>query len=203
MSAPQPPQPGQPFTPPGAPAAYPPAQPGYGPAQQAPGYAQPGYPQQGYAQPGYAQPAYAQPGHPQPAYGQPVHSAIQQGVQIDTKFIPINWFFYFIKPKIEVDGYPVNAQWGINEIPLPPGQHQVHVHVPYFLPPKVGPATTVVNVGQQQVVPVEYRAPVWAFSEGSIGPAPQSYNGVGITLGMILVPIVLFLLLMILIVATA
>ncbi len=76
------------------------------------------------------------------------------------------------------------ARWGRNVIPVSPGQYQVHLHVPYFLPPKVGPADFTTVVAPGQTTELEYRCPLWTFSRGSLGPPPQKYNGVGITIGI-------------------
>jgi hypothetical protein len=113
-------------------------------------------------------------------------------IAVTTKFLWLAWFFFFIKPKIFLNGHEVAAAWGRNVIPVQPGQHHLHVYVPYFLPPKVGPADATVPVQPgQQPVELEYRAPVWAFSRGSLGPPPQQYHGlvatVAITVGLLVV----------------
>jgi len=61
----------------------------------------------------------------------------------------------------------------------------VHVHVPYWLPSQLGPADTLVDVYPGHLVELEYKAPVWGYSAGSLGSPPQSYNGVGITVGVL------------------
>jgi hypothetical protein len=110
-------------------------------------------------------------------------------IALTTKFFPLSFIFLLVKPNVTVDGYQVpQNSWGRTVIPVAPGQHAVHVHTPYFLPPKVGPADTVVPVGPGQTVEVEYRAPAWAFSAGSLGPPPQKYNGMWVlwvSLGLI------------------
>ena len=111
-----------------------------------------------------------QPPAPQPGDG-------GSAIAVTTKFFPLAWFFYFIKPKIFVNGQLVAGAWGRNVIPVPPGQHQLSIHVPYFLPSEVGPAGMAVAVASGQIVELEYRAPVWAFSPGSLGIPPQQYNG--------------------------
>jgi hypothetical protein len=123
----------------------------------------------------YQQPYPQQP--PDPAGGQPA-------IAVTTKFLWLSWFFFFIKPKLFVNGHEVPAQWGRNVIPVQPGQHHLHVYLPYFLPPKVGPADLAVPVQPGQAVELEYRAPVWAFSKGSLGPPPQRYNGLGLMIGV-------------------
>jgi hypothetical protein len=85
----------------------------------------------------------------------------------------------------------VAVGWGRTAIPVPPGQHQLHVHVPYLLPSQIGAADATVPVGPGQTVEVEYRAPVVAFSGGSLGPAPQKYNGMPVLIGLLAVMVVL------------
>jgi hypothetical protein len=48
----------------------------------------------------------------------------------------------------------------------------------------VGPADLSVPVHPGQTVELEYRAPLWAFSAGSLGAPPQQYNGLGLTIGI-------------------
>ena len=102
---------------------------------------------------------------------------------------------FFFKPKITVDGQemPV-AGWGRTVLPARPGQHQVNVHVPYFLPPKLGPADTTADVRPGQLAELEYKAPLWSFSAGSLGVGPQKYNGVGITIAIVAIPFVILFL---------
>ncbi|MGC4934528.1 hypothetical protein ACLQ3C_12705 [Gordonia sp. DT30] len=190
---PYPPQPGQAYgQPPQGPSPYGAPAPG----QQPPA---PAYGQQPQPAP---YPAAQAPGAFHPGGGQgapPVQAGQQQGVVIDTKFFPLAWMLTFFKPTITVDGYDLPATtWGRNQIPLPPGQHHVHVHVPYFLPPRIGPADLPVTVAPGQSVELEYRAPVWTFSRGSLGPGPQSYNGVGASIAIFAVAILLILLIILL-----
>lgn len=107
--------------------------------------------------------------------------------------------FAFFKPNITIDGhqFPV-TRWGANEIPMGPGQHHVHVHVPYLMPPKVGPADLGVSVAAGQATHLEYRAPVWMFSKGSLGQGPQSYNGMGALIAVSVGGFAFFLLLIVL-----
>ncbi|QLL10171.1 hypothetical protein H0P51_12175 [Mycobacterium vicinigordonae] len=108
-----------------------------------------------------------------------------------------------VKPKVFIDGYEMPpAGWGRTMLPAQPGRHHVHVHVPYFLPSKIGPADAVVDVHPGHVVELEYKAPAWSYSAGSLGTPPQSFNGVGLTVAVMVVPfavLLLFLLLTILI----
>jgi hypothetical protein len=78
-------------------------------------------------------------------------------------------------------------------IQLPPGQYHVHVHVPYLIPTKIGNADLAVNVGGGRPIELEYRAPMFMFSPGSLGTPPQKYNGVLPTVLLMVVPLVVVL----------
>ncbi len=118
-----------------------------------------------------------------------------EGIAVDTQFFPLAWLLYFFKPKIAVDGQETQvAAWGRTVLPARPGQHHVHVHVPYFLPPKLGQADATADVRPGQLAELEYKAPLWSFSAGSLGVGPQKYNGVGITIAIVLIPFILLFL---------
>ena len=147
--------------------------------QQGGGYPQGGYPQGGNPQGGYPQGGYPQGGYPQGGYppGNPGGGG-STGIVVNTKFMPLSFFFFFVKPKIGIDGQePMPATWGYNTIPVVPGRHNVHVHTPYFLPSRVGPAVCIVDVAPGQTVQLEYKTPLVVWSSGSLGPPPQKYNG--------------------------
>jgi hypothetical protein len=116
--------------------------------------------------------------------GQPMPGAT---IAVTAKFFPMAFFFFFVKPAITVDGYPVPGVWGRNAIPVAPGRHQVHVHTPYFLPSRVGPADTTVDVAPGQTLEVEYRCPVVVFMNGAIGAPPQKYPGMPVLIALYVV----------------
>ncbi|HTQ18522.1 hypothetical protein [Mycobacterium sp.] len=186
------PQYGQPQygQPPGSHQPYPQAPP---PRPQAP----PPYPQAPSPYPQQAPSSYPSPGQPanvqQPGpqgYGQP-----SEGIAVTTRFFPMAFLLLLVKPKIIVDGYEAPATgWGRTVVPARPGPHHVHVHVPYFLPSKIGPADTTVDVYPGRVVDLEYKAPIWTFSGGSLGPPPQKFNGLGIYIALMVVCLLLVLL---------
>ncbi len=123
---------------------------------------------------------------------------------VNAQFLPLAWVLFFVKPKIAVDGQEMPVSGGARPPACPPGRHHVHVHVPYFLPPKLGPADATADVQPGQVAELEYKAPLWSFSAGSLGVGPQKYNGVGITIAIVLIPfILLFLLILLMIVMAA
>lgn len=116
---------------------------------------------------------------PYPYQQQPSGGA--SAIALTTKFFPLMFIFFFIKPFISINGQQVpEIKWGRTVIPVQPGQYHLHVHVPYFLPAKVGPADLPVSVMPGQTLELEYRAPAWAFLQGSLGAPPQQYNGMWI-----------------------
>lgn len=186
----RPPQQGWPQQPQYAP---PPQQPQYPPQQQQPQYPPP------QQRPPYA-PPQQQHYAPQPQHYAP-QPQVTEGIAITTQYMPLAFMMAMFKPKILVDGYEgPPAMWGRNVVPARPGQHRVHVHVPYWLPPQIGPADTLVEVYPGQLIELEYKAPVWSFSAGSLGASPQNYNGVGVTLAVMAAAVVLPLLFMIMMV---
>ena len=133
---------------------------------------------------------YGPPQHHWNPYGQP-----GEGIAVNTQFLPLAWLLYFFKPKIAVDGQEIPvAGWGRTVVPTRPGQHHMHVYVPYFLPSRLGPADATADVRPGLVAELEYKAPLWSFSAGSLGVGPQKYNGVGITIAVAAIPLALALL---------
>jgi hypothetical protein len=114
-------------------------------------------------------------------------------VAVTARYSWLAFVLALFRPQLTVDGQPVPAVWGRTVVPVPPGQHHVQVHVPYLLPPRVGPAETVVPVYPGQVVEVEYRAPVIAWIGGAIGPAPQPTPGLAAGIALLVVPLVALL----------
>lgn len=167
-------------------------QPQYGQPQhgQPPGPYQPypqGPPPYPQAPPSYPpqQPPNVQPYGASQGYGQPA-----EGIAVTTQYFALSFMLALFKPKIAVDGYEVPAAgWGRTVVPTRPGPHHVHVHVPYLLWPRLGPADTSVEVYPGRMVELEYKAPVATFSRGSLGAPPQKYNGVGILIGIMAVAI--------------
>lgn len=150
----------------------------------------PQYPQQPHGGPQYPQqPQYPPaPHHPaQHPQGYPQYAQAPQpreGIAVTTRYFPLSFMFAMYSPKIEVNGHEIPVSgWGRTLIPTPPGQYQVHVHAPYFFPPRVGSADCSVSVQPNQLVELEYKTPMWAYSGGSLGPPPQKYRGAALMIG--------------------
>jgi hypothetical protein len=127
-----------------------------------------------------------------PQYGYQPYQAAREDVAITSRFSPLAFMFATVKPKVFLNGYEMPVPgWGRTAFPPTPGQYHVHVHTPYFFPTRVGPAdyTAVVNPGQ--FVELEYKAPLFTFVRGSLGPPSQSYKGIGATIAIIAVSVAL------------
>ncbi|MGP3960896.1 hypothetical protein ACTWPT_33295 [Nonomuraea sp. 3N208] len=131
----------------------------------------------------------------------PSSAGAQAHLVLDVKRHWLGFMLAMITPKIILNGYQMLGRWGLNTIPLPPGQYHVHVHLPYFLPAQIGPADLTVWLQPGMALEVEYRAPMWAYSRGALGPAPQPWNGKGFIIALLAIPGGLVLLLMLIVVA--
>ena len=78
-------------------------------------------------------------------------------------------------------------------VPVAPGHHHVHVHVPYVLPSRIGSADLAVTTAPGQSVELEYRAPMIAFLSGSLGTPPQEYNGMTASVVILAITAMIFL----------
>ncbi|WP_327089696.1 hypothetical protein OIE66_03475 [Nonomuraea sp. NBC_01738] len=78
---------------------------------------------------------------------------------------------------LTINGYPVHLSWGRNSIPLPPGRHHLQIHIPYLIPPRLGPAELLIHSRPGDQIHLQYTAPGFAFFPGSLGSAPQPFNG--------------------------
>lgn len=176
-----------------------PGAPQYGPAPVAAPYAPPpGGPQSygGHPQHG-AGPQPAPVPAPAPGLGPGQGQGTGQ-VVIDIKHHPLALAFHLMTPMITINGQPSSGRWGRNALPLPPGRHHVHIHLPYILPSRIGAAALTVPVQAGQSVELEYRAPMWAFSPGAFGPPPQPWNGMAALLLVVAIPFgLLFLMLLV------
>ena len=114
-------------------------------------------------------------------------------VALTLKYHPLAFLMGLITPRVELNGHQVQARWGRTVIPVPAGQYHVHVHVPYILPPRVGPADLAVPVHPGQTVELEYRAPMIAFLGGALGAPPQKYPGMVASIVLLAVALVLLL----------
>lgn len=113
----------------------------------------------------------------QPAPSAAVDPDQQAHLVLDLRYHWLGFILGLVTPMIAINGNLMTGRWGRNMIPVPPGQNHVHIHLPYFLPPRIGPADTTVWLEPGEMVELEYRAPLLAFARGALGPAPQEWPG--------------------------
>ena len=94
---------------------------------------------------------------------------MEQGtINIHSSFLFLQWVFFIFKPTISIDGgEPQKHGWGESNHPVAPGQHTVHIEIPYIFT-KVGKATETVNVVTDQTVALSYRPPLLVFMKGRL-----------------------------------
>lgn len=127
-------------------------------------------------------------GQPQPPWG-----GGTSAIAVTAKYWWVSFLLGLFKPILTVDGHPVPAGWGRTVVPVQPGTHHVHMHIPYLLPSRIGNAETMVPVYEGQTVEVEYRAPAIAWLDGAIGPPPQKHRGMPAAIVLVLLPLLLLL----------
>jgi hypothetical protein len=94
-------------------------------------------------------------------------SAPRTGINVTTKFRPLQFLFYLCKPKLVIDnGEPVVVGWGTSFVPLEPGGHTVGCYFRYLYLPKAMESSTTVQVGPGQVIELSRKARWIIFSPG-------------------------------------
>lgn len=115
--------------------------------------------------------------NPSPPSGVGMPSAIA----VTTKSVAVAAMagLFFFRPRIFLNGYEIARTWGRNVILVPPGVHQLHIHIFYRM---YGGAKLTVPVQPGRTAELEYAVPAWAFLAGSLGPGPQRHRGLRVVL---------------------
>ena len=97
---------------------------------------------------------------------------MEQGtIRIHASFLFLQWVFFIFKPTISIDGgEPKKFAWGETTHSVTPGQHTIHVEIPYIFT-KIAKATETVNVGANETVALTYRPPLLVFMKGKLTPS--------------------------------
>jgi hypothetical protein len=94
-------------------------------------------------------------------------SAPPAGIAVTTKFFPLQFIFYFCKPKLVVDhGEPMVGGWGKTFIPLEPGEHTISCYFRYLYLPRAMESSTTVHVSPGHVVEMLWKARWLIFLPG-------------------------------------
>ena len=89
------------------------------------------------------------------------------GIEVRLRFFPLAFLFVLFKPALELDGgQPVRVGWGVTQIPVTPGRHQVVAYCPYLFFRRMGESAIVLDVVPGQVVQATWSAPWLAFLQG-------------------------------------
>ncbi|HEY4377884.1 MAG TPA: hypothetical protein VGM93_12035 [Acidimicrobiales bacterium] len=90
-------------------------------------------------------------------------------IEVKASFFFLAFLLFLFKPVISIDGSEgFKGQWGINPVPVPPGQHRVEVWCPYIFLRFMGRNGVTVDVPAGSVVRVRWRVPLFVFLKGSI-----------------------------------
>lgn len=99
---------------------------------------------------------------------------------VDSSYSRLSFQLGVTRPKIEINGQPVDAGWGPWMFDLLPGNYQLRVSILG----EAGPAHISVVVYPRQQTTVYYRAPAATFMAGAIGFTPQPTRGIAVVLAM-------------------
>ena len=93
--------------------------------------------------------------------------AMSSGIEITTSFNPLQWLFFFIQPRVAVNGQEYPLTWGVRFAPFPPGQYHVRIWVPYLFGPSCV-AETQVPVYEGHVTGLAYSTPLFVFQTADL-----------------------------------
>jgi hypothetical protein len=71
----------------------------------------------------------------------------------------LDWTLNFTRTTVILDGHLHELPWGQHFFPLEPGRHQLQVSYRYLHLSQAGKASVLVDVAENQVIRVSYRAP--------------------------------------------
>lgn len=116
-------------------------------------------------------------------------------LSINTKRPPLAWLLILTPPRATLNGQEVRLKWGDNQVPVAPGQYQLHVYVPYLW--HIGKADLPVQVAPGQTATVFYAAPWFTTQAGAMGYQPVEAPGrtAGIILNILPLVILVFIVL--------
>lgn len=186
----------------------PPSAPAPPPGAGQPGYPAPQYPAPQYPAPQYQQAPSAPAGYPQQAPQYPTGQSAQYaqpGAQPEPGYLRLhlqgNRLLSMITPTVRIDGYPMQASYGENTVPVVPGRHQLDVHAQWMW--QYGKAQQQFDVVAGQATELWYAAPLVTFMAGNLGPTKQKMPGALALLTVLGVVLLVVVLIVVLAVATS
>ena len=111
------------------------------------------------------------------------------GLTIIAKGIPLG---AWVRPRAQINGHPIQLNWGVNHIGAHPGVHRVQVDMPWLFP--YGRAEITVDNTTAPAPPIHYSLPWTAFTRGAIGLQPQKNPGLLAFILLMTVPLAVILL---------
>ena len=116
---------------------------------------------------------------PAPLRTPPQPAADGQGIVLRTSFSVLDWTVNFTRTTVVVDGHQWELPWGGYFLPLEPGRHELQVSYRYLRLPQAGKASISVDVAENRITHVSYRAPrsvLVAFRPGKLITEPQTQS---------------------------
>jgi hypothetical protein len=101
------------------------------------------------------------------------------GIALRSSFFVLDWTVNFTRTTVIVDGHPQELPWGEHFLPLEAGRHELQVSFSYLGRPQAGKASISVDVAEDRITHVSYRAPrsvLVAFRPGRLTAEPQTQH---------------------------
>jgi hypothetical protein len=124
-----------------------------------------------------------------PRYGYQPYQAPREGIAITTRFSPLMWLFATVTPKIFVNGYQMRL--GASRVSSHAGSVPGARAHPVFLSAAGRSGGLRRDRLPGQFIELEYKAPLFTCSRGSLGPPPQRYNGMAVIIGVMAAAVLL------------
>ncbi|CAN5495403.1 hypothetical protein BH10ACT1_BH10ACT1_29970 [soil metagenome] len=99
----------------------------------------------------------------------------QSVIEVKTSFFFLAFLLALFKPQASINGgQPFPVGWGTTPVPVPPGQYQVEVWLPYLFFPQMGKNGIIVDAPPGGGVQVWWKSPWLVFLKGAISAGPPS-----------------------------
>lgn len=89
------------------------------------------------------------------------------GIEVTTRFFPLAFLLFFVKPRIEINGKSFDRKWGTSSFELPAGEYRVKISFPYIMR-ECGANEVLVRISEGGTAKIDYFMPPWMFSKGRI-----------------------------------
>jgi len=88
-----------------------------------------------------------------------IPDSVSAELVVNTRFFPLMFLLFLVRPHIEIDGKVHESEWGRNRFKVTPGRHKISVYYPYFFIPRCGENSIVVDIKANETAMIDYH--IW------------------------------------------